>query len=255
MHPLFVLLVVSLMATPTFAQSVKRSLAKGFEQMKTDEYHGDHTYSRVKFDDGTRAERFILRSGDCYEETRDCSRDRERIEYWNDDSRIKIGDEVWYTWSIYIPEGSWIPPRHGPFTTLGQFKQFGPGDELGPPIIQFYYMSVGYRFELSNPLSPEGNGVELAVNLIDPKVMQGKWTKIMMQAKWSNNSDGFINVWVNDELKVAHSGANSYHANKRFRMRYGVYRFKVSKCGTACPEQIVYYSNIRRGKTLAAVSK
>nr|WP_164860740.1 heparin lyase I family protein [Parasedimentitalea marina] len=76
---------------------------------------------------GRRAQRFELRHGDCggNKYWSDCSNDRQRVERKEDPkNRIqRVGDQVWYGWSFYLPSNFRdIGPAN---TTLGQMKMRG----------------------------------------------------------------------------------------------------------------------------------
>ena len=212
-------------------------------------------------------ERFEVVGGGCAAE--DCDTDRERIELkvspQNRDTGI--GDEQWFTWSIYFPEDyvSVAPTQ----SCFGQFHNKG---HQSP-----YYMFIendGYRIK-----KPSWGG-KLSKPLIEDKDLRGKWHTIKIHVKWSSDiKESFFKVWANGELKYEDYDF-TYTGQPYFK--YGIYRTSVSKYkmpqiekyleniedsdlsfqeeydkvyeAAQIPTQIVYYSNVRRSRDEAGLN-
>lgn len=215
----------------------------------------DYGYKRVSDPHPVRAgktsERFEVRSGDCYWSPYwdDCKNDRERIELIEKEPYSNVGSKNWYGWSIFVPND--FPNVWPTRTVLGQFHQ--KGDEIFDPPIMFKYYSDGYRIHV-NQMSQSPPEDYL---LIPEDDFRGQWHDILVHAKWTNTDGGFIKIWVNGILKVNRAGALTLYS-KPIYFRYGIYRHSLSNYKTMSnvdnlPTQIVYYDEVRKGKSRADV--
>jgi hypothetical protein len=240
------------LSTPGAAQ---RSMAEGFGRMQLQAAPGSNGYERIQMSDGTVAERFILRPGDCPRSTGDCQSDRERIEFFDSGSRTQPGDTVWYAYSVYLPADFPIPaarPRDASLT-LGQIHQRG---RSGPELLMLYD-STGLAAMLSNPYELDDDpmnplGPYRYSTILPARSMLGRFTRIMIHAKWSRQDDGYLEVFVNGSRVWSYSGATT-NANEPLYFKYGLYRSFVSRCGGPCPELWAIYRDVRRGYSRAAV--
>ncbi|AHG47948.1 hypothetical protein RLEG12_24525 [Rhizobium leguminosarum bv. trifolii CB782] len=205
-----------------------------------------YSYQQAAAPDGSKAERFELRSGDCPSSTGDCQTDRERVEKWENKPASRLDHEYWYHFSVFIPK-DW--PAGGSINTkLGQFHQFGNGK---PPVL-FEIQNGQYIFELSNPSVRQASPMHpLAplrqIGLTSANAMKGRWTSVTVNANWSRTTAGFINVWVNGAKKVALKGPNVDRDSPVY-FKYGVYRSFVSRLKSDGP-LVAWYNGIRRGSS------
>jgi len=215
---------------------------------------------------GKTSERFEVRPGDCYWDSgwNDCATDRERSELSEQEPYSSVGGEYWYGWSIFIPED--YPNIFPAKTALGQFFQ---KKTLSPPVM-FQNHVGGYWLDLN-----QMNGSFEAYYLLIPEnEFRGRWHDIIVHAKWSTGSDGFIKVWVNGKLKVEHLGPQTMFTYPIF-FKYGIYRSfisrykkwkqlegiigemagqkKMGKNVDKVPTQIVYFDEVRKGKSRESV--
>ena len=228
-----------------YAQSSK---AKGFGSFKLEKANVRHATQRVKFSNGDKAERFKLRAGDCSKRNKDCLRDRERVEFLASGKQQPLGVDVWVGWSVLIPEDF---PRQGEKMNvkLGQFHQLGGS---GPELLfqlddDSYAVALNDPSKLdSDPMRPS-NGFQIT-KLVSNKSMRGRWTRIVVNARWSRDNDGIVSVWVDGKKALSHSGPNTNDTDKIY-FRYGLYRSFVSRCGGPCPTLVAYFKDVRRGKS------
>lgn len=185
---------------------------------------------------GWKSQRFEVRTGDCY--GWDCTRSPvyERNE-WAETSLTEEGDEFWYGWSFYVPSNmtgaSWV--------FMGQFQQHPSGRPMWMFLKRAGQPFCAIRdFELYNHWNC--NGVNGTYPLIDDGHFLGQWHDVVVHAKWTTQNTGFTRIWVNDVLVVDYTGYTKTSENHVY-MKYGIYRHSSS--GTS----VVYYDEIRRGKT------
>lgn len=235
--------------------AAQRSMAEGFGRIELQAAPGSRGYDRVQMSDGTVAERFVLRPGDCPRSTGDCQSDRERIEFFDAGSRIAPGDEAWYAYSVYLPANFPIPAaRPGDATLiLGQIHQRG---RSGPELLMLYD-ATGLAVMLNSPHELDDDpmnplGPFRYSTILPARSMLGRFTRIMIHARWSRQSDGFLEVFVNGTRVWSYSGATT-NANDPLYFKYGLYRSFVSRCGGPCPEIWALYRDVRQGNSRAAV--
>lgn len=241
----------SMLAATLFLLAVTPALAAdGFAGFEKQSAAGRaYAYSRASVaPDGSAAERFELRPGDCPVETGDCRDDRERIEFAESLPATPPGRDVWYHFSVFVP-ADW--PHTAPLDTkLGQIHQRGGGK---PPVL-FRLTDGQYLFELSDPrvrqTDPMNPRKPLLNILLRPTwEMKGEWTNVMINARWSRGVDGFVKVWINGEQKVDLTGAN-IDLGDPVIFKYGIYRSFVSRYkGRSSPTLVAWYRNVKRGPT------
>ena len=106
-------------------------------------------------------------------------------------------------------------------------------------------------------------GVGVSKNLIPAVEFKGKWHDIVVKAVWARSNEGEITVWVNGVEKYNFRGFTTL--GYPVYLKYGVYRtsmvrykIKYAKSfdtsdDTIVPTQIVYYDEVRHGRTRAGV--
>ncbi len=90
--------------------------------------------------------------------------------------------------------------------------------------------------------------------LLDDSELRGKWHKIEVHVRWAKDKNGFFRVWVNGENRVDFNGLTM--DAQRVYFKYGVYRSFISRYkniigADKVPAQIVYFSNVKRGRSRA----
>ena len=185
---------------------------------------------------GKQSLRFEVRHGNGW--GWDKKNDRERVELKICCINKKI---TWTAWSIYLPTDYNVvfPIR----TMLGQFHNDGDN----PPAFTFENQGVlipgGYWLEVDSYVGGNNNNPKL---LIDQKDMLGKWTDVLVNAKWTNKKDGFFKVWVNGKLKAKHTGMTQEKIDDML-FHIGIYRSFLSKTPGPDPTQVAYYDEVRHG--------
>lgn len=197
-------------------------------------------------------EKFEVRDGDCNSNDNwdDCKQGSQRSEL-SGPKNIKIGSKHWLNYDIYFPEDY---PLIYPATSFhGQFKttiKKGAPSSSAPPI--FFNVNLsGYNIR--------HNIIQgTTANLIPESELRGKWYNIKVHTKWSYENDGFLKVYVDNNLKYSYSGPTVALKNKLtlINFKYGIYQIGVSnyKCSTGdcdskMPPQIVLYKNVKLTKS------
>jgi len=205
--------------------------------------------------DGNKSIRFEVRPGECwgtfngtkvrgeggFQPNNDCERDSksERAEIWA--GKYFGKGERWYAWSIFIPEGQEI--FNPASLKMGQFHS-----KLYKKYIQhshFEHSDGKYTFH--------NNLCDCGSESIDPV---GKWTDILIHVNWSPGQDGFYKIWADGKMVMDRAGPTMYEKKNKAYVKIGIYRNGVEQLWNLDRDggtTIVYYDNIRTGKTMDSV--
>ena len=219
-----------------------KSLKKGFKK---------YGYKIVNKKDGhpvragEKSIRFEVRNGDCGEDPgkwSDCKNDRQRHELSGDRFRGK----AWYAYSIYLPND--FKTVYPVKSAMAQFHQKGSW-----PTLMFQFTDMGYYADRQL-----GYQTQEMKKLLDVKDMIGKWNDILIHINSTSKDSGFYKIWVNRNLKYEYNGTIT--GGKENYFKFGIYQTKVSVWpmyhpDTPYPTQVVYYDEIRAGKSRQAVTK
>ena len=188
--------------------------------------------------------RFEVRPGDCSWTSgwSDCAKDRERHEVMSTGSWGS--GEKWYHWSIYLPPD--YPVIYPVKVALGQFHQKG-----SHPVWMFQNGSGGYSIDnqtIGSTLSK--------TQVLTDEEMRGKWSDILVHARWTSERDGFFHVYVNGEPQPRHSWSGpTKKPGRQVYFKFGIYRSFMSRRPGDEPTQIVYYDEVNRASTCAEATK
>ena len=186
-----------------------------------------------------------MRNGDCGEDPgkwSDCKNDRQRHELSGDRFRGK----AWYAYSIYLPND--FKTVYPVKSAMAQFHQKGSW-----PTLMFQFTDMGYYADRQL-----GHQTQEMKKLLDIKDMIGKWNDILIHINSTSKDSGFYKIWVNGNLKYEYNGTIT--GGKENYFKFGIYQTKVSVWpmyhpDTPYPTQVVYYDEIRAGKSKKAVTK
>ena len=148
------------------------------------------------------------------EGTTDCNSNRLRLELaMNKDIRTgKKAKELWVGYYFYVPDtpDNFTDPLLQPYITQFYGSNKKSGQNRGGYAPQF--SASIYNGKLSIGGTPA----------IDKENLKGKWHKVEWHVRYSKKMDGFVKVYVNDELKVNRTGfQTSKHSH--VEIKYGSY--------------------------------
>ena len=194
---------------------------------------------------GRYSERFELRAGDCSADPgwSDCEQDRERIEQSQREPLLAHDRTYWAAWSFMLSE-DWVDISPVT-TTLGQFHH----RSSLRPVVLFIQRGGRYllRLESARELHPHNHTVVLA-NLED---LKGRWTDVVVEARFSHGPEGVIRVWVNGLLRAEVLGTTTL-GDKPIFFKYGIYRSFVSRREVR-PTAVAWFDEVRIGPTRESV--
>lgn len=227
----------------------KKSLSRDY---KKHGYQLVHKNNGEPVRSGEQSLRFEVRAGDCGYHSRasDCDRDRERHELSSGSQKYIMGDgEYWMGWSIYVPKD--FPNIYPTKTALGQFHQVS-----GRPAWMFQNKNGGLWIDnhLGHNLINNLQGKNYT-KLLSSAQLRGRWNDIAVHVNWSDKADGFFTIYLNGSQKPSYdwSGATK-SSGKSVYFKFGIYRSYLKRWQKATgrkktPTQIVYFDEVRRGKT------
>ncbi|WP_299695185.1 heparin lyase I family protein [uncultured Tateyamaria sp.] len=221
----------------------------------------DHGFAKVKGFSrlGKRAQRFEVRAGDCGWDDgwSDCDNDRERSElYVKKDWRA--GTDQWIAFSIYLPEDFRTSSRVR--TTVGQVKMkggptgFTGGYPSEPGVFQMEMLGNRYFLRvhvLSGPFDNVRNDIK-DYNPASISELRGKWTDFVVRLN-TKTAPATLEVFKNG-TRVALHNYNQNYAPKAYYFKYGIYRSFVSQHRGPMPTQVVFFDEVRMGKSYDKVA-
>ena len=178
------------------------------------------------------------------EGTTDCNSNRLRLELaMNKDIRTgKKAKELWVSYYFYVPDtpDNFTDPLLQPYITQFYGSNKKSGQNRGGYAPQF--SASIYNGKLSIGGTPA----------IDKENLKGKWHKVEWHVRYSKKMDGFVKVYVNDELKVNRTGfQTSKHSH--VEIKYGSYSHPeytngVYPEGYQFPSHTIYFAGFSMDK-------
>lgn len=203
---------------------------------------------------GKSSQRFEVRPGDCgsNNDWNDCKTDRERAEVTSE--KFYIGSDNWISFLIYLPSDFTTSPTVN--TTLGQvhmtsgFQRSRGGFTAYPPLLELDAKGDDYTacfvrfFEEDGSAANRCDNRKLISKISD---MRGRWSRITIHfsAKSRNPS---VEIFFDSKLVASFQQMFPYDPQDYY-LKYGIYRSFVSKHRGPMPTQIVYYDEVKVGKT------
>lgn len=247
------------MCGPTTPEKI--SPMKDYELNETPHAHGvRYTINDEPVRRGDVAERFEVRDGDCG--GRDCGAPRYRSEIGLkcNKTQDRIGEDIWYGWSFYNESIPKFKDEVNLMPTIGQWKMHGNA----APMIKIYYQGYKKTFEVqltdlsfSNNWGKEEDYGDICT-LFSHFASKKRWVDIVMNTNFSADSDGYLKIWVNNELRCDYQGPILVDTNKRQfpgpNHRRGIFVSYTKRWDSVQPDlekptMIAYYDEFLIGKS------
>ena len=201
---------------------------------------------------GKKSYRFEVRYGDCGGDSKhnDCKKDRQRTELQFKKYQ-KGKKDYWYSASIYLPEDyqSVAPVR----TTFAQLYERG-----WKPILMFTDRENKW-LEIGRMWSGEYVEMKKGIKIND---MKGKWTDILINARFSREEDGYLKVWINNKLIMNAENIKNItpYTKAGVELNFGIYQtfvtgWKREHGDKPYPNMVVYFDEVNLGTTKEKVTK
>ena len=153
----------------------------------------------------------------------------------NERHRHPLGQDVWYSFSVYIPEDF---PIEDVRLVMGQWKQTAIflWKKHSPSVAQ-RYRNGAFFITINNDA---GKQYLFQTGSLDEPALLGQWTSFRYHVRFDKGENGRLEVWMNDEKIVDYTGQLGYTSDLNssyFRM--GLYR------DTMIEPMIVYYDDFK----------
>ena len=209
-------------------------------QLKHNNGYKDHGCTIVNNSDnfpvrsGELSLRFETKDGDCNSNQGwdDCTTDRSRHELteWID-KEINNGDEIFYAYSIFFNNPLYTKNTA---TFLGQINT----DNSARFYIRAFDKGLGYMFN-----DKDYEVLESDV-FLKWEEATNTWIDIGLHIKFSTSDDGFIKLYINNQLIKQLDGKN-FDGVTSVHLDFGIYNAFVSRCDCEeYPTKVVYFDEI-----------
>ena len=208
---------------------------------------------------GAQSVRFEVRPGDCNASTsfNDCVNDRSRWEIFQNRGKSTLGEIITYEYAIYIPAQALIqpPPKSGgyPLTVLTQINwqcaTNNPCSSLGSNGYgALAFLKIDYTGTLSLQTHQDFTWVPNQIVAVDSNPYN-KWIKLRYVIKSTDNSDGYIQIYVNDKLIINETRATLPNSGASDTLKLGIYNSYISSAAQPWQTQVVYFDGFSIGVT------
>lgn len=238
---------------------------EGFEQVENDDpqntiftrWEGGHNESYHIVTDVVKYGEKSYRVDITPNETTQGGADRpvkNRVEFGISPGHLEC-DEVWYGWAFMIPEDFIDNDENGTgFNVIAQWHdQSGTPENRStnnPPISVLYGTDNGLT----------GIGIKYGLNDVNRHFMaleeieKGVWYELIFHIGWSQDWDGFTEVWMDGELITNGTviGPNMHHWKPHY-WKAGLYRGEVGQ-DTTLTNNSIYYDEFRIGQSFDDVN-
>ena len=234
-----------------------------FFNLPKKEHSFDYIEDKTEARAGKFYQRFELRDGDCFPSPKkggwnDCETDRERFEF-SGRPRPKPSGKQCFGYSIKLDETfksasptntdlGQVHQSGGPTGSAGGFKSFPPLVQIGA---KYNRLMFNWHELTGNKTDITDTKREFELGKLDD--MKGVWTDISFCLDFKNKR---MDAWVNGQKKVEVLRSPINFTPENIYFKHGIYRSFVSKYKKfygKIPTQIVYYDEVRRGKSVEEV--
>ena len=86
--------------------------------------------------------------------------------------------------------------------------------------------------------------------ILSDEDMRGRWSDVLVHARWTHETDGFFRVYVNGEAAPRYTWSGpTRKRGKRVYFKLGIYRSFMSRRPGDEPTQVVYYDHVNRANS------
>ena len=159
------------------------------------------------------------------------------------------GEESWWAHSILFPDDFYVPPSSLPTSRAVVFDFHDTRNQGGQANFHIFVEPGGLlRFRgNAGPSVVMDAGNQYSYGADIGPLVKNTWYDFVYHVKWSENSDGFFQAWVNGVLKLDHRGPTLYQG-------YGVF-LKLANYHTPFGQSSsVIHDRVLRGTNWDAVS-
>lgn len=153
----------------------------------------------------------------------------------NERHRHPLGQDVWYSFSVYVPLDF---PIQDTRLVMGQWKQttIALWKKHSPAVAQ-RFRNGRFQITINND---DGRQYLYEIGSADEPALLGEWTSFVYHIRFDKGGDGRLEVWMNGEQVVDYTGQIGYRDDLNTSyFRLGLYR------DTMDTPMTVYYDDVR----------
>lgn len=204
---------------------------------------------------GKKSQRFEVRAGDCSQDPgwSDCKNDRERSEVTAENARFRPGSSTWISFLIYLPTdfktSDYVNANLGQIHMKGGFSGTAGGYKSFPPLLQLDAKGDSYTacFHMLRGDERSISDVCDHKKIADLQRLRGKWSRVTIHLDAQTKSPK-VKIFLDKQL-VASFEQTLPRDPEYYYLKYGIYRSFVSKNRAPMPTQIVYYDEVKVGRS------
>lgn len=158
----------------------------------------------------------------------------------------------WYTFGVFFPADFPIENNRLVFAQWKDRESLaeGLGRQGRSPPLAFRFVNGKFSIRLRHSAERVLRDPE---NIPEEELFKqggfplGQWHNFVVQAKWSWQDDGFVNVWWNGRQIVAYRGPAGYNQDFGPKFKFGLYRDATDKT------YVAWFNHVKSGGTPQAV--
>jgi hypothetical protein len=138
----------------------------------------------------------------------------------NERHRHPIGQDVWYSFSVYVPEDF---PIEDVRVVMGQWKQTTIALWLKhSPAVAQRFRNGRFQITINND---DGRQYLYETGTAEDPALLGQWTTFKYHIRFDKEDNGRLEVWMNEEQIIDYTGQIGYQGDlKTSYFRMGLYR-------------------------------
>jgi hypothetical protein len=179
-------------------------------------------------------------------------------EQWNTSFRSEVNTTEhppmnsvrWYAFSLYLPVDFPIEDNRLVLAQWHGADKKERGEVARSPSMAFRYRAGRFYVtdrHTSERIVKDSDTVPETILFQTNSFPLGQWNDFVVQAKWSYQDDGFVNVWWNGKPIVQYCGPVGYNDDLGPYFKFGIYRDDTDKT------YVAYYNQVKFGTNAEAV--
>jgi hypothetical protein len=172
--------------------------------------------------------------------------------------KAKMSETYWYSFRTFIPED--FPIEDNRLVIAQWHASDEDGEATSPPLTVYYRdgdLLIRARHSDKDKILKDDDTIK--VNLYrQENFSRGQWHDFIFQVKWSYETDGMVNMWIDGKQVVEYQGGVGYKDEQGPYFKFGAYRdeeYMVENAQghktkvRATDPYVIYHDDYRRGKS------
>jgi hypothetical protein len=152
----------------------------------------------------------------------------------------KLGSEVWWGWSVYVPSDFVFETGYAPETIM-QVTVAGRS-----PAFEIQIDKGSFKSYTRSGYGPQGSSTIKTVNTSTTPITRGKWTTFVVHAKWRSGSDGLVQIWKDGTQIVNRTAPSAYSDwGSAPYPKWGIYKWSWMGSNSIVSKRVLYIDGVR----------